>query len=178
LEAGVRKDQNTFYITTEGGIIGNLLEDSNFHLFLCNSKPRISVPDLPNVTKIRSKTDINNLNIALMKASRNIDPRKSETTRICIEIFSDVLLWHGPEVTRRWLSELITDLTSKGSTLMAVMDPEMHPSDQSKAVLNLFDGEINLSEAEEPLECKKSLRIKKLKSKDYIKNPICLTKHT
>lgn len=177
LEAGTEKDQTTFYVTTEGTRIDNFLENPNFHLFLCNSKPKISTPNLPSMTKIRSKTDINNLNIALMKASRNIDQRKP-TRRICIEIVSDVLLGKGPELTRRWLSELITDLTSKDFTVLVVMDPNMHPVDQATAVLNLFDGEINLYETQDPLESKKMIRVNKLRNQKYNKNPIYLTKHT
>jgi KaiC/GvpD/RAD55 family RecA-like ATPase len=176
LEAGTKQEQTTFYVTTEPNGIENLLEKPNFYLFLCNPKPKTKVPDLPNVTKLRSKTDINNLNMALSRASRNIEQKQPTTKRVCIEIVSDVLLRQGPEVTRRWLSELITDLTSKGFIMLAVMDPEMHPSDQSKAVLNLFDGEINLDQTQEQMECKKHIQIKKLRNQEYIKNPICLAK--
>ena len=66
-------------------------------------------------------------------------------------------------------------LVSKGFTVLAVMNPEMHPPDQGAAVLDLFDGEISLTQTEDPLECKKSIRIKKLRNQDYTKNPICLT---
>ncbi len=58
------------------------------------------------------------------------------------------------------------------------MDPEMHPSDQSKAVLNLFDGEISITQTDDPLESKKSIQVKKLRGQDYIKNLICLTSQT
>jgi len=44
------------------------------------------------------------------------------------------------------------------------------------AVLNLFDGEISITQTQDPLECKKSIQVKKLRNKDYIKTPICLTK--
>jgi len=176
LEAGAKEGQTSFYVAEEAVDLKNLLEKSGFYLFLCNPKPRIAVPDQPNITKLRSKTDLNNLNIALARTSRNLEQKQQSTTtkRICLETVSDVLLRQGPEVTRRWLSELITDLISKGFTVLAVMDPEMHPAYQSKAVLNLFDGEINLYQIEDPLQCKKSVIVKKLRNQDYIKNPICL----
>ena len=44
------------------------------------------------------------------------------------------------------------------------------------AVLNLFDGEISITQTQDPLECKKFIQVKKLRNKDYIKTPICLTK--
>ena len=58
--------------------------------------------------------------------------------------------------------------------MLAVMDPKEHPPDQATTVINLFDGEIELTQTEDPLECKKSIRVKKLRNQDYIKNPICL----
>ena len=73
------------------------------------------------------------------------------------------------------MSGLITDLGSKGFTLLAVINPLMHASEELHAVLDLFDGEISLTQTEDPLECKKSLKIKKLRNQDYLKNPICLT---
>ena len=175
LEEGTKKNQTTFNITTEAAGLDKLLEKSNFHLFLCNSKPKTQVPDQPNITKLKGKTDLNNLNIALIKTQRNIK-QTSTNKRICVDIVSDVLLDYGAKVTRKWISELITDLTSKGFTILAVMDPSMHPSDQANAVLNLFDGEINITQTDDPLECKKSIQVKKLRGQDYIKNPICLTK--
>ena len=60
--------------------------------------------------------------------------------------------------------------------MLAVMDPGMHPNDQTNAVLNLFDGEINVTETEENLVSQTLLRIKKLRNQDYIKNSIRLTK--
>jgi hypothetical protein len=57
---------------------------------------------------------------------------------------------------------------------MAVINPDIHPHDQARAIIDLFDGEINLTETEDPLECKKSIRVR-MRNQDYIKNPICLT---
>ena len=171
MEAGIGKEQTSFYVATGAVDSEELLEKSGFYLFLCNPKPKIEVPNRPNVYRF-GIADINNLNIALLKACRIV--AQSSKKRVCIEIVSDVLLRYGAEKTRRWVSELITELGSKGFTVLAVMDPAMHPSDQATAVLNLFDGEISLHETEEPLECRKALRVKKLRNQDYIKNSFCL----
>jgi KaiC/GvpD/RAD55 family RecA-like ATPase/tetratricopeptide (TPR) repeat protein len=173
LESGTNNDEIVFYVATEAIGMEHLLENPNFFLFLCNPKPKTEVPNIANVFKLRSKTDITNLSISLAKAYRNIETSKKK--KICVEIVSDVLISYKAEATRRWISELITDLGSKGFTMLAVMDPSTHPTDQANAVLNLFDGEIELTQKEDPLEYKKSVRVKKLRNQDYIKNPICLT---
>jgi len=168
------KEEIVFYATTEATGIEDLLVKPNFFLFLCNPKPKVPVPDLPNVHKLQGKADITNLGIALTKAYRSID-KSIANKRVCVEILSDVLVKHGVNTTREWISGLITDLGGKGFTMLAVIDPEMHPSDQSKAVLNLFDGEISITQSDDPLDCRKSILVKKLRNQDYIKNPICLT---
>jgi len=177
LKAGIEKDETTFYVATESTELREPLDKSNFHLFLCNPKPKVPVPDLPNVYRLQGKTDITNLGIALTKAIRSMN-QSVTNKRICVEILSDVLVKHGANTTREWISNLITDLGAKGFTMLAVIDPSMHTSDQANAVINLFDGEISIIQSDDPLDCKKSILVKKLRNQDYIKNPICLTKST
>jgi len=175
LEAGVREGQTSFYVTTEATGLQNILKKSEFCLFLCNPKPKNEVQDSLNIIKLRSKTDINNLSMALARESRNLQAQQNPK-RLCIEVVSDVLLEYGAKTTRKWLAELLTDMGSKGFTVLAVVNPEMHTPDQTGALLGLFDGEISLYQTQDPHECRKSIRIKKLRNQDYIKNPICLTK--
>ena len=173
LNAGAAEGQTNFYVTTEAVAIEKLLKNQGFYLFLCNPKPKVKVPDLPNVYKLHGKTDLTNLNIALLKAYRNVG--QSTNKRICLDLISDVLVDYGVKTTRKWIAELITELGSKGFTTLAVLDSGMHTLEEANAIAYLFDGEISLYQTEDPIECKKSLRIKKLRNKDYIKNPICLT---
>jgi hypothetical protein len=163
----------TFYISSEATGLEGLLENPNFCLFLCNPKPKTPVPNVPNVYKLQSKADITNLGIALTKAIRIID-QSIANKRICVDILSDVLVKHGVNTTREWISGLITDLGAKGFTIFAVIAPSMHPTEHANAVINLFDGEISITKTKDPLECKISIRIEKLRNQDYIKNPICL----
>ena len=171
-EAGIKDDEVVFYVSTEADGLEHLLEKPNFYLFLCNPKPKTNVPDLSNIFKLRSKTDLTNLSISLAKAYRNIKP--SSNKRVCIGIVSDVLLDYGSRETRKWISELIADLGSKGFTMLAVIDPLMHTSEELHAILGLFDGEISLIITKDPMECKTSIRVEKLRNQDYIKNSICL----
>ena len=161
MEAGVKKAQTSFYVTTEAIGLENLLETPDFYLFLCNPKPKTPVPDLPNITQLRSKTDLTNLNIALLKVYRNME--QSSSKRVCLNIVSDVLVDYGVKTTRKWIAELTTDLISKGFTILAVINPLMHNSEELYSILDLFDGEISLYQTEDPLECRKTIRIKKLR---------------
>jgi len=172
LKAGAKEDV-TFYVAIEANGLEDLLDKPNFYLFLCNPKPKVEVPDLPNVYKLQGKADITNLGIALTKAYRSID-KSIANKRVCVEILSDVLIKNGANTTREWISGLITDLGAKGFTILAVIDPSMHATEHANAVINLFDGEISILQSNDPLDCNKSILVKKLRNQEYIKNPICL----
>ena len=172
LRSGVT-DEISFYITTEANNL-QILKKPNFYLFLCNPKPKVEVPDRSNVFKLQGKTDLNNLGIALTKAYRSLNQNVVQPKRLCIEILSEVLEDYGSKTTRKWISDLITNYGTKGFTILAVINPAMHPPDQATAVLDLFDGEISILHSTDPLDCKKSILVKKLRNQDYIKNPICL----
>ena len=174
LEEGTREEQTTFFVTTEATGLEPLFGNPCFHLFLCNPKPKSQVPDLPNIYKLRSKTALTNLSISLIKAYQNLEP--SSAKRVCVEIVSDVLLDYEAKATRKWISELIADLGSKGFTVLAVMDPSMHPQEQANAVITLFDGEIELAQTEDSLEPKTTLRVKKLRNQIFITKTISLNK--
>jgi tetratricopeptide (TPR) repeat protein len=174
LETGFQQGQTTFHVTTESTGLLDLLEkpESPFYLFLCNPNPKSPVPDHPNVYKLMSKTNLTNLNIALAQAYRSLQQPLESRKRVCVEIVSDILLNCGAKVTRKWLSELVTDLTAKGFTILAIINPLMHPSEELHAILDLFDGEISLCEDQTKAEAGKFLQVKKLLKKDYVKNPM------
>ena len=87
----------------------------------------------------------------------------------------DVLLQHGSIITRKWLSELITTFKAKEFTIMATIDPQMHPSTDVHALLSIFDGEINIREIETIKELKRFLKIKRMRNRKYLKNEVELT---
>jgi hypothetical protein len=78
--------------------------------------------------------------------------------RACVDIVSDALLQHHAVQTRKWLTAVTTELTSTGFTVLAVVDPQMHPPEELHAILGLFDGEFNIHEK----GTEKLLRIKRM----------------
>jgi hypothetical protein len=177
LEAGAKAGETTFHITTEAGNANALSEKypTNFYLFICNPQADAVIGDLPNVFKLKGIEGLTEIDIALTKAFRVLDPSASGAKRICLEIVSDVLLQHHAINTRRWLSALLPTLKSKGFTVLAVVDPEMHPPEEAKAVLGLFDGEIAIEEKETEKGTANFLKIKRLSNQKYSKDETILT---
>jgi KaiC/GvpD/RAD55 family RecA-like ATPase len=178
LEVGAEAGETTFYITAEAGNEKALAEKypSSFYLFLCNPRADLMMQSMPNVVKLKGVENLTEIDIALTKAFRTLNPATIGPRRACIEIVSDALLQHHAVVTRKWLSALLPDLRAKGFTTLGVIDPNMHPQEEAQAIMGLFDGELRITEKETATGIAKSLRIRKLASQLYSENDLVLTK--
>ncbi|UCH32265.1 MAG: hypothetical protein JSV05_02470 [Candidatus Bathyarchaeota archaeon] len=167
LETGARKGHITFFVTIALMGLENLAEDyqPNFYLFICNPQAGSIIRNLPNVFKFKGVENLTDISIALTSILRKLRPSSDSSRRCCINIVSDVLLHHQALQSRRWLNSLLPDLKSHGFTVLAVMDPRMHSSQETSAILDLFDGEINLYEEQNV----RFLRIKRLTKKEFLK---------
>ena len=178
LEAGLKKREITFYFTIEATGVETLVKEfqSNFYLFVCNPQADKIIKNLPNVFKLKGVENLTDISIALNKAFRRQDISMSGTRRACIEVVSDVLLQHHAVRTRRWLTDLITELKSRGFTSLAVMNPQMHSSQEVHAIIGLFDGEINIYEKSTEKGLGKFLKIKKMYNQRYLESKLPLKK--
>jgi KaiC/GvpD/RAD55 family RecA-like ATPase len=123
------------------------------------------------VFKFKGVENLTEISIALMSALNKLPaPPNDCRRRACIDVVSDALLQHGPVNARRWLTSLIPQLKSKGFTILAVIDPEMHSSKDLHAILDVFDGEISIYEKETPRGPKRFLRILRMQDQRYSKN--------
>ena len=178
LKAGADAGETTFYVTVEAGTAKTLAEKypSNFYLALCNPRADTIIQNLPNVLKLKGTENLTEIDIALNKVFRTLNPFASGPRRACIEIVSDVLLQHHAITTRKWLSALLQDLKSRGFSTLAVIDPQMHPPEETQAILGLFEGEIRVTEKETAKGTEKVLKIRKLYNQKYLENELTLTK--
>lgn len=178
LEVGARNGEVTFYLTVDPGDAKTFAEEFqlNFYLFVCNPQADSIIRNLPNVFKPKSVENLTEISIALTSAIRKLDPSLKGTRRACIGLVSDVLLQHHAVQTRRWLTGLIPELRSMGFTTLAVIDPQMHPSEELYAILGLFEGEIDIYEKEIEKGVGKFLKIKKMSNQEYLENELLLKK--
>jgi len=178
LETGAKKGDVTFYVTINPGLAKSLPEEfrSSFYLFVCNPQADAIVEDSPNVIKLKGVENLTDVSIALTLAIRKLDPSLKSPRRICIGLISDALLQHHAVQTRRWLAGLIPELQSERFTTLAVMDPEMHPSQEVRAILDLFEGEISIYEKETEKGAGKFLKIKRMSNQKYLEDELLLTR--
>ena len=176
LEAGIEVEETTFYITTEPEETKALAEKypSTFHIVVCNLQDEAMMKTLPNISKVKSVENLSEIDIALTKALRTASPVNMGPKRICIEIISDVLLQHHALTTRKWLAALLTSLKSKGFTVLGIVDQSMHKAEEVRAILGLFNGEINLTEKDTPQGAVPTLRVVRLNRQKYLENELTI----
>lgn len=174
LETGAKKGEVAFYVTINPGPAKALADEykSSFRLFVCNPQADAIVKDAPNVVKLKGVENLTDINIALTSAIRKLDPSLKGARRICLGLVSDILLQHHAIQTRRWLAGLIPELQSEGFTTLALIDPQVHPSEELHAILGLFEGEINIYERETERGLERYLRIRKMSNQEHLKDEV------
>jgi hypothetical protein len=83
-----------------------------------------------------------------------------------LDILDDVLLDHH-ERARRWLMDILGRGKSTRVTYLATLNPAMHSDQESQAVLETFDGHIELFEGEIQVR-PKLIRVKKLAGRKFL----------
>jgi KaiC/GvpD/RAD55 family RecA-like ATPase len=178
LEAGTKENQITFLVTIDASGAKALAEEfwSNLYLFICNPEADAIIENLTNVFKLRGVENLTDISIALNSAIRKLDRSLKKPRRAYIGIISDVLLQHHALSTRRWLAALIPTLKSRGFTTLAVMNPHMHSPQEVHAILDLFDGEIDIYKKKTQKGLKRFLRIEKMYDQEYLETELSLKK--
>jgi tetratricopeptide (TPR) repeat protein len=177
LETGTKKGEVAFYVTMNPSSAKRLAEEfqSNFYLFVCNPEADAIIRNSPNVFTLKGVENLTNISITLTSAIRQLDPSLKGPRRVCLGLVSDILLQHHAVETRRWLTALMTKLKSESFTTLAVINPRMHPSQEFQAILDLFDGEINILEKETEKGSQRYLKIKRMSDQKYLKDELLLT---
>ncbi len=178
VKVGAEKGQITFYFTTDASGIVALVEEfqSSFYLFICNPRAETVVNSLPNVCKLKGVENLTDISISLTSAFRKLDKSMRRPRRACIDIVSDVLLQHHAANCRRWLNTVIPELKANGFTTLVIIDPQMHPPQEVRAILDLFEGEISICEKKTGKDSEKFLRIKKLYNQRYLERELPIEK--
>jgi KaiC/GvpD/RAD55 family RecA-like ATPase len=178
LEAGAKEGVFTFYVTIEAAEARDIADEfqSNFYVLICNPRADQIIKSLPNIFKLKGVENLTDIDIALTSVLRRPEVSLPSPKRACIEIISDVLLQHHALATRRWLTALIPEMKSKGFTVLAIMNPQMHSREEVHAIIGLFEGEINIYEKETKRGLERFLRIKKMYGQRYLESELPLKK--
>jgi KaiC/GvpD/RAD55 family RecA-like ATPase/tetratricopeptide (TPR) repeat protein len=164
LETGIRSKETTLLITSQLNDLEKFVKDEQFSfVIVCNSQADLMLKNSQNVSKLKGIENLTNIDIAVTRFFRTL--KLDNPRRAFIDIISDVLLEHHALTSRKWLNGLLLNLKTNGFTTLALIDPQMHNSEEVQAILSLFDGEINMIQKENG---KSKLKVKRLTGQKWI----------
>ena len=172
IETGAKNNELTLFMTSNPVLAKTLAQKhlSNLYLFVCNTQAETIIKSSSNVFTLKGVENLTEINIVLTQALRRLTATINNGKRICIDILSDVLLQHRTVQTRKWLNELLTELRAYDFTILATIDMQMHPPEETHAILGLFDGEISLRQSETDSGPQTLLKVRRMTDQQYAKN--------
>jgi hypothetical protein len=114
--------------------------------------------------KVKTLDTLTELNLGISNALTNV--QSSSGAVLCLETLDDILLTHHA-ATRRWLVDILTRTKGSGVTCVATLNVAMHPQTESQGVLETFDGQVDLYEAEVQVR-PKLIRVKRLGGRRFV----------
>ncbi|MEM4250604.1 MAG: DNRLRE domain-containing protein [Candidatus Bathyarchaeia archaeon] len=168
LEAGVRGGLNVLYVTTRLDGEFDLAQKypSRFNYLICNPQAAPKEPKLQNVHILKSLDSLTEINLNVSRILEEMEMSGRQKAAL-IDIVSDVLLQHGAVATRQWLLDFISRMKSKSVTMLAIVDSQMHSSEDLESVVGLFDGQISLWEETRAGAVQKLIRVRRMYRERY-----------
>jgi len=122
------------------------------------------VSGMRNVFQIPWYDDLFSVNIAVSSILQRVGPHLSGRwpKKLVIDLISDMLLSRRAVTTRSWLWDLIARMKARRFTILGVFNPEMHPTEDAQAIIELFDGHISIEQRESDGGSRRLARVRKM----------------
>jgi KaiC/GvpD/RAD55 family RecA-like ATPase len=174
IESTVTTGRGCIYISSSIDRVRDLLSSHGryLHVVLCHPQAETIATEYPEIARLRTVDNLTEINLQFTKAVAKLSSNKP--TVLCLEILDDVLLDHH-SATRRWLMDILGRSKSSDMTCLATLNPAMHTDVESQAMLETFDGHIDLYEAELHVH-PKLIRVKKFGGRKYLDNELLVDK--
>ncbi len=175
IESGL--DDSEIVVNVSDGTKQNpeLTKNNRYFQIICNNQT--TEQNSANSVILKDAERLTEVSMSLTTILNNIarvDADGTSHKRIVLDIVSDVLLTNKSVNTRKWLRETISKFKSKNFTVLAILNPLMHPDEETQALFDLFEGKIDITEREENGEDKITLKVKRLDGVKYSSRAIDL----
>lgn len=169
IETGLDQSENVVYISTDDAMMKNqkCSQKEKFFQVVCSAQADLMVAEgVKNITKVKGIDHLTELSMALTSLLNNIS-NSDKPGRLVLNILSDMLLSSQSLNTRKWMRETITKFKIKNFTILGILNPHMHSKEDANALLDLFDGQIDLYEKEEQGTAQMYMRVKRMNNAKY-----------
>lgn len=174
METGLDQSEIVVYVSSNYKMANNqkAVKSQEYYQVICNPQADLVVSDsnTNNTVKVMGVERLTELSVGLTTLLNNISKNTDtdeKPKRLVLDVLSDVLLSNQSVNTRKWLRETITKFKSKNFTILAMLNPYMHSKEETHALLDLFDGQVDLYEKENQGNSRIFMRVKRLNNSRY-----------
>lgn len=184
VESGLDENGIVIYLASDFKMAQNdrISNNPEFFEIICNAQAEVRRTEQKgdmHCIKISGVERLNELTSSITTMLGNVskqDDFDNKQKRIVIDVLSDMLLSNQSVNTRKWLRETITKLKAKGFTILALLNPHMHTKEDTQALLDLFDGQINIYEKEIHGNSRFFMQVKRMNNSKYSSKETILIK--
>ena len=164
----------TFYVSSDPGRIQDLVGRywKDFYALSPQADRILSPP--ANLFKIPGVENLSDLNISLTKHIEMHSAEGKTHRLIIIDFLTDILLYHKALTTRKWLSDFLARRRAEGFTILANLNPLVASKEETEALIDVFDGVIEIYEKELRERTRRFLVVKKMYSRKYSESELML----
>lgn len=158
IETGINSAEECLYLGKDASKVEDLIASAPLKLkvVVTRADGRAAGQSNVNVTGV----DLSTINIDLMALLQAAPAEASK--RLCIDLLDDLLLLHKSALTRRWLTQLLSRVKGLGYTALATLNSQMHSTADLQAIVELFEGHIQLTEKAVDDKSRMVLRVQKM----------------
>lgn len=166
LETNLTNNRGCLYLCNSLDQVRDLIPRHRklLQVILCHPQADTIASEFPDVVKLKTVENLTEINLAYTSSLSKFPSGRPSV--LCMEILDDVLLDHHG-ATRRWLMDILGRSKSSQITCLATLNTAMHAPQEAQAVLETFDGHIDLFEGEVQVR-PKLIRIRKLAGRKFL----------
>lgn len=146
LETGAKSGGSNIYLGKESAKVDDLLTFNTLGLSALLARTSEQELKQANVKVTEKLDNLSGINIDLMALLQAPRP-EGGSKRLCIDVLDDLLLMHKGTMTRKWLSQLLSRVRVQGYTVLATLNTQMHSAADVQAIVDSFEGHIQLNES-------------------------------
>ena len=177
IDSALSSGRPAFYVSADIGRTQDLLARYQRGFYAFSPQAARIEPKPQNLYQLPSIDNLNDHTLSLSLAIR--DARAKETTSkmlLVLDTLSNIVLRYKGLTTTRWLTDFIGKRKAEGFTIVATLNPLSISNEEVQAVVDLFDGVIEIFEKELKERARRFVVVKKMYGKNYSESELLLDK--
>jgi KaiC/GvpD/RAD55 family RecA-like ATPase len=177
IDSALSSGRPAFYISSDIERSQDLLARYQSGFYAFSPQADKIQPKPPNLYQLPSIDNLSDHTLSLSLAIR--DARAKETggkMLLVLDTLSNIVLRYKGLTTTRWLTDFVGKRKAEGFTIVATLNPLSISKEEVQAVVDLFDGVIEIFEKELKERARRFVVVKKMYGKKYSESELMLDK--